>query len=155
MNLRNISDRNASQIVYLIYTDCVFLVLGTYSLWIFGDISKTRPPFEIKLSQINYLHYIKIIRRFQKPKVYFAFKLFYFIFKFTIFVFYSTSFIIISQQVPTFDESPKTVLFNVEIKEFASMEILVMDEKRVTVIKKASETFIQTYKPFYKPGQPS
>ncbi|XP_071793986.1 alpha-2-macroglobulin-like isoform X2 [Asterias amurensis] len=56
-------------------------------------------------------------------------------------------------QVPTFDESRKNVILNVQMKRFASMDTELMDEKTVTVIKKGSETFIQTDKPIYKPGQ--
>ncbi len=63
-------------------SDCVFyfpifLPAWTQSLKIFVDISKTLPYFEMKFLQVSFivhLYRIKTIERFQKPKVYFAFK---------------------------------------------------------------------------------
>ncbi len=66
----------AFQIVYSYreYSSCMEIFAPVFRWYL-----KTLPPFEVKFSQVNlivYLHLyrIKTIKRFQKPKVYFAFK---------------------------------------------------------------------------------
>ena len=62
-------------------SDCVFQVRIILPSWtkllgIFGDILKTRPPFETKFSQVRFYLFIMYLHLYsiKKPKVYSAFK---------------------------------------------------------------------------------
>ena len=58
VNLRSVTVYKVSQIgVFLLGID---LPSWTYSLQIFVDISKTRPPFEMKVSDDSFIVYIYI-----------------------------------------------------------------------------------------------
>ncbi|XP_022095185.1 alpha-2-macroglobulin-like isoform X2 [Acanthaster planci] len=57
-------------------------------------------------------------------------------------------------EVPTLDESPKRVTLKVQMKRLSASEAELAAEKKVAIVKKESETYVQTDKPIYKPGQP-
>ncbi|XP_038079192.1 pregnancy zone protein-like isoform X3 [Patiria miniata] len=57
-------------------------------------------------------------------------------------------------EIPAVEESPKTVILKAMMKRLSAAEPELVDQKKVAIFKQGSETYVQTDKPIYKPGQP-